>query len=269
MKLSISNLAFPGVDIFELAPRLVETGITGIEIAPTSLWPNAPELRAEARDFASRVSDFGLEVSGIQSLLYGHPEYQLFDRASWPNLRLHLRAMLSVAKDLGASVAVFGSPKNRVRGDMDLSDAHAVAAEFLHSITPDLENTQVILTLEPNAPDYGADYLVHYQDVIDLVALVNSSHVQPQIDTGSLIMVGDNPAQGVLDYLPAHVHVSAPGLAPPPAGIEHSEVATALRNSKYAGWVTLEMLQHGNNPVMTAIDCCRWMAGTYGNSYVE
>ena len=266
MKLSVTNLAFPRGDVLKFAPQLVQSGITAVEIAPTMLWPNAPNVNSEVREFASRAQDLGLQVSAIQSLLYGHTEFQLFDRTSWPSFRNHIRGMLRVAKELGAQVAVFGSPKNRIRGNIPESDAHVIAADFFHSIIPYLEEMGIVLTLEPNAPAYGADYLVYYRDVIELVELVDSSYIQPQLDTGCLDMVNDDSVRGIFQRSPAHVHVSAAGLAAPPAGVDHLAISNALHQSGYVGWVTLEMLQQAADSAMTTLSCCRWLASVYGET---
>ncbi len=265
MKISVSNLAFPRGDVLASSSALVEIGISGIEIAPTLLWPEAPKMDSDISAYYLRIRDSGLEVSGIQSLLYGYPEYQLLNPETWRDLRNHLRGMLHLGAALGASVAVFGSPKNRIRGELPLQQANHIAAEFFSSLLPDLESTQIILTLEPNAPAYGCDYLIRYRDVVEVSALVNSPFVQPQIDTGCLSMVHDEPASAVHIRQPGHVHVSAAHLLPPNHDVAFDNLAVALRSAGYERWVTLEMLQFGDDPTTRAIECCRWISNVFGN----
>ncbi len=110
MKLSISNLAFPGVPIEIIGPKLRAAGISGVEIAPTAVWSDVASIpRSALETHAAHWAHHGIKVSGIQSLLYGHPELQLFDQQSWPALAIHLESMLEIAAGLGAPVAVFGS----------------------------------------------------------------------------------------------------------------------------------------------------------------
>ena len=51
-----------------------------------------------------RLQDNGLQVSGLQSLLYGKPDLQLLDRSTWPALLDHLRQVIGVAGALGAAL---------------------------------------------------------------------------------------------------------------------------------------------------------------------
>lgn len=261
---SISNLAWPNVQVASVAPRLRRVGLEGVEIAPTAVWPDAPNVEPEvARRFAEQWRDNGIAVSGIQSLLFGHPEYQLFDRSTWPDLRRHLVDMVRLAELLDSHVAVFGSPKNRVRGEIPVSDAHHIAAEFFTGLLPVLNDCDVVLTLEPNAPAYGADYLTHYSDVVELADLIGSPSVQPQVDTGCLQMVADDPVLAVARRMPAHVHVSVPALGPPPGTIDHKNLSEALLSGRYQGWVVLEMLPDEPSPLEAAIRHAQWLTGTY------
>lgn len=264
MRLSISNLAWPKAPVDEVAPRMKEAGMDGVELAPTAIWPHTPHVPSmEVREYAQRWHDHGLAVSGIQSLLYGHPEFQVFDRDTWPAMHEHLASMIQLAHDLDTHIAVFGSPKNRIRGEISNTEANAMCGEFLSELLPALANCNVILTLEPNAPAYGADYLTHYADTVALSKLIGSPWIQPQVDSGCLHMVHDDPAQAVRTHIPVHVHISTPNLLPPPGPVDHDALREALLSSGYDGWVVLEMLQATANPVETAIESAQWLVDTY------
>lgn len=244
MKTSVSNIAWGGSRDPEIVRLLRDLGVDGVELAPTLVWPSAPQAsRAEVQAEALAWRAAGLQIAAIQSLLFGHPELQLFDARTSHDLLRHLSAMIELAGALGATVAVFGSPKNRVRGLLSLPDAHERAAEFFVSLLPVLEREGVILALEPNAPQYGADYLVEYADCVSLAEIVDSPWVAPQIDTGCLTMVGADIIGDIGLRVPAHFHMSAPELAAPPAGVDHAAIAQKLRATGYPGWVTLEMRQ--------------------------
>lgn len=264
MRLSASNLAWGAHDFGELVAALKNHGLEGVEIAPTALWPESPDAPdAEVAALRSSLDDAGLQVSGLQSLLYGQPDLQLFDRTTWPRLTEHLRRMVALAARLDASCAVFGSPRNRLRGGLSAEQADQLAAAFFQTLEPDLAASRVVLTLEPNAPAYGADYLTHYEDVVRLSDLVGSDWVRPQIDTGCLAMVDDDAAIAALSRTPGHVHASAPNLLPPPGGVDHDRVAAALHDTGYEGWVVLEMLPSGDDPRSAAINAIDWLRETY------
>ena len=266
IRLSISNLAWPRTPVDDVAPQLKDAGMDGVELAPTAIWPRAPHVPSqEVREYAERWRDQGLAVSGIQSLLYGHPEFQVFDRDTWPAMREHLTLMIRLARDLDTHIAVFGSPKNRVRGELGDPEANEMCAEFLANLVPVLADCEVVLTLEPNAPAYGADYLTRYADSVALSDLIATPWIQPQVDTGCLIMVDDEPAQAVRTRIPAHVHISTPNLEPPPGTVDHIALREALGNSHYGGWVVLEMLQALPDPLEFAARSAQWLTDTYGS----
>lgn len=264
MNLSVSNLAWGDVPLPHIAPLLRAAGVEGVEIAPTAVWPEAPDVDdAAIRRLQQSIDESGLAVSGVQSLLYGHPELQLLDSATWPALHEHLRRVLGLAGSLGADVAVFGSPRNRTRGRMSVAEADGVAAEFLTGLLPVLEANGVVLTLEPNAPAYGADYLTGYRDAVRLADLIGSQWVQPQIDTGCLAMVGEDPAEMAQVRTPGHVHVSAPQLKMPPGELDHRRLVRQLREAGYTGWVVLEMLQVAPDVQGAAVRAAEWLVSTY------
>jgi len=265
MKLSISNLAWASAPLKQIAVPLRQAGIRGVEIAPTMVWPDAPFVESMVIvEFGQAWRDYGLEISGIQSLMFGHPEYNLFSQETWPQMLNHMRAMIRVARGLGCGIAVFGSPKNRIRGSLPLELAHEIAATFMNKLIPELTDNEVILTLEPNAPVYGADYLTHYADILYLTDLIASQWVQPQIDTGCLSMVHENSADAARIRTPAHVHISAPHLAPPPIVSDHESLKDELTSASYAGWIVLEMLSTPTQPVESAVSAARWLKSMYG-----
>lgn len=264
-RLSISNLAWSDTPVESIAPLLREAGMDGVELAPTAVWADAPKVPAKlVRAYADRWRDEGLAVSGIQSLLYGHPELRLFDRACWPSLREHLTRAVELAHELDAHIAVFGSPRNRIRGHIGHEQADAMCEEFFEGLIPALEGSDVVLTLEPNAPAYGADYLTHYGDVVAMSDAIATPWIQPQVDTGCLVMVGEDPAAAITTRTPTHVHVSAPSLLPPPGPVDHEAVRDALEVAGYEGWVVLEMLRTASEQQESAIGAARWLHATYG-----
>jgi len=262
MKTSVSNLAWGAGFSPAIARELAAAGIDGVELAPTAIWPNIDQVSAaEVTAEAERWRDAGLPVVAIQSLLFGCPDVNLFDRASWGSLRARLSGMAEVAHGLGAGVAVFGSPKNRIRGSLSLADANEVAREFFASLTPVFAESGVVLTLEPNAPVYGADYLTDYPDCVVLADMVGSGNVGVQIDTGCLYLVDSDPVAALNLREPDHVHISAPQLDPLPGPVDHAAFSTALVESGYDGWITMEMKRTDEDVLLS---CIEWLSATYG-----
>lgn len=73
MKLSISNIAWDAVNDEAMYNFIKEAGFSGLELAPTRIFPEWPYERiAEARAFAEKMcQDYGLAIPSIQSIWYG------------------------------------------------------------------------------------------------------------------------------------------------------------------------------------------------------
>ena len=243
MKTSISNLAWKHQSTTELLPKLKSIGIQGVEIAPTAIWPNFGDLEvSNVSEFSKVITDEGLSVSGIQSLSFGRPELQVFDTSTWPAFREHLKKMFEVGTKLNASVAVFGSPKNRLKGELSEFETSRLAVDFFGSLLPDLIENNIKLTLEPNATAYGADFLTNYEQVIGLSQEIGSPWIIPQIDTGCMWMSKDDVEESFSSHQPGHIHLSLPNLEVFPAEIDFRPFLNQVKHSDYSNWLVIEML---------------------------
>ena len=152
--------------------------------------------------------------------------------------------MAALAHRLGASVAVFGAPRNRVRGALDLADAEALAAERLRALGDIARPAGLTIGLEPVPAQYGADFMLRAADVRRVVALCGHAAVATHLDCACAMLGGDAIGAEVASSSPglAHYHVAEPELGPFDApACAHAEAAAALAASAYAGWAVVEM----------------------------
>lgn len=265
MRLSLSNLSWGGPIDGERCDWVIDAGLDAIEVAPTAFtggrWPEEQEVRTAV----AAISDAGLRVSGLQSLLFGCDDCHLFAPETWPRMLNRLRRCVDLGQILGADVLVFGSPKNRRRGHLPSQEAALMAADFFGQLVPDLEAARLTLTLEPNPPQYGADFMTHYADVLTVVDAIGSANVQPQIDTGCLTLAGDDPFEAARLRTPTHVHVSAPGLGELSAQTTDCGPLSELLNEQgYVGWMTLEMLRTSVGADEVLSRSVAWAVATLG-----
>ena len=254
MKTSISNLAWAHKNTTELIPKLKAVGLQGIEIAPTLIWPNFGDIRfSEVSEFANMIKDEGISVSGIQSLNFGRPELQVFDNSTWPTFREHLRKVFEVGQHLNASIAVFGSPKNRVKGDLEELEANRMAVDFFASLIPSLIENNIRLTLEPNAMAYGADFLTNYKQVVRLSEEIGSPWIIPQIDTGCMWMSEDDVEESFSFHQPGHIHLSLPNLGIFPGDLDFKPLLQQIIRSDYSSWVVIEMLNESSDQIQNVL----------------
>jgi D-psicose/D-tagatose/L-ribulose 3-epimerase len=260
VKTSISNLAWQKEDLVSMIPVIQKHSVEGIEIAPTAIWPRLEELSLkEVGKLKNYLDKENILVSGIQSLCFGHPELQVFDRTTWPKFYEHLRRVFTIGEALGAQFAVFGSPRNRIKGEINNLEANKIATGFFENLIPILKEKNIRLTLEPNAREYGADFLTNYTEVKEMNSLLNSTWVVPQIDTGCMWLAGDNLNQSFSDLTPAHIHLSVPHLGLVPGNYEFEDFLRLILASRYQGWIVVEMLSHSASVIDDVDETLYWL----------
>lgn len=248
MKLAISNIAWPAEREAEVAELLQRVGVTGVEIAPTKVWPAPLEATAEE---ITRYRQFweqrGIRLVAAQALLFGKPELTLFEAAEIRAQTLdYLAAIARLCGALGIDALVFGSPKNRRVGSLPRERAWESAVGFFRKLGEVAASAGTTVVMEANPPEYGTDFITRAAEAIELVRAVNHSGFRLHLDTACMTLAGDPVAETIATAggILAHFHVSEPFLAPVLGSkIPHAEYAGALRRQGYAGWISIEMRQ--------------------------
>lgn len=260
VKLAVSTIAWWAADEDRVLDLLVAAGIAGIEVAPTTLWPDPITVdERTVRRWADRVRARGLEVVALQSLLYGHPEFQLFGVAA---LRLamleHLGRIIQLGGWLGAGPLVFGSPRNRIAGALDRAACERIAVPFFRAAAERARQAGTTLCIEPNPSAYGCDWIRTLAEGVALVSAVDHPGFGLHVDAAAMTL-SNEPSSTLATLppgMPAHFHASEAHLAPLGSAPEgspsapHPDLAAALRKRGYEGWVSLEMRRpEGPDPV--------------------
>jgi sugar phosphate isomerase/epimerase len=248
MKIAISNIAWPIEADAAIADMLGEQCVTGIEVAPTKIWPNPLEATDTAIDDYRRWWESrGISIVAAQALLFGRPELTLFENASTRERTFtYLSGIVRVCARLGAKALVFGSPKNRRISNRTLSDVLPEAVEFFRRLGEVATVHETCIVLEANPSEYGADFITDAGQAAELVTMVSHPGFRLHLDTACMSLAGDDPDDVIPGTAPllAHFHVSEPHLAPiGTGGIDHARFAAQLREIDYRGWVSIEMRQ--------------------------
>ena len=241
----MSNLAWTPGETAEAMQLLAALGIAGVEVAPTRIAPWDRLGRAELAAFRRMAAEAGLLVSSLQAIFYGRPELQLLgDAAAFHAMAEHMRVVVAVGAGLGAAVAVFGAPRNRLRGTLTEANAEARAAERLRVLGDIAAEAGLVIAVEPAPAAYGADFLLTAAAVRRLVAACAHGAVRAHLDTACAALAGDRIEEEIAatkDGL-AHFHVAEPELGPFDDPMpNHAAAAGALRAARYGGWAVVEM----------------------------
>jgi sugar phosphate isomerase/epimerase len=269
MKLAVSNIAWPVEFDSAAFEFLARNGISGVEVAPTRVWPHWQGIGSRAVGDLRRLMDSaGLVVSSLQAILFQKPEIRLFgseqDRRA---MREHLRFCADLAASLGAGCLVFGAPKNRDRGPLNAEDAFTIAAEFFAKVGEDYASRAVCLGFEANPSEYGCNFVTESRTAARLVRAVASEGFRLHLDTACLHLAGESVTQAIEDNsdILRHFHVSEPHLGSFETPVsEHVNAAVALKNTHFDGWAAIEM-RPVDPPLPAMKQAANYVRGVYGD----
>lgn len=267
MKLAVSNIAWTD-DIHVAALAVLSRyGAKGIEVAPTRLWPGWEHMSViDAGRIRTAYAEAGFQIPAMQSLLFGLPQLNVFgDEPTRSGLLLHLARLFPVAKALGVRALVFGSPRNRDRSGLTDAQANSQAVAFFRRVAQLASSEGVVLCLEPNPPQYGANFVTGWTEALSLVEAVDAPGFGLHLDTACIAMNGDSPAEAIRTCRDAicHVHISEPQLADfSDSQVDHRSAAQALADIGYEGWVSIEM-RCGAHAVRTLDEALSFVKSTY------
>ena len=261
MKLAMSAIAWEPPDDEAAARILREHGFTGVELAPTKIFPR-PDAATEAEVAACRRAweARGLRVVALQALLFGRPDLTVFGESRSRTLD-YLGGIARLGGRLGAGALVFGSPRNRARGLLPAADAWRSAVEFFRALGSAAAEAGTCVCIEPNPPRYGADFITTSEEALRLVEEVASPGFGLHLDAACALLAGEDfPARlRASAHVLRHVHLSEPDLAPVRAGgtVDLHAIGAALRDADYRGWVSVEMKPAGLDAVRAAAAAIR------------
>ena len=259
MRLAISNIAWDVAEDEALVALLQCYRIDAIDIAPGKYFPNLwKTTEVEILRVRQWWGDRGLEITGMQALLFGTSGLNLFgSQESQVALLRYLKLVCRIGAILGAPRIVFGSPKSRDRFGLSDDEAMAIAKSFFRRLGDFAASHGVMMCLEPNPTRYGANFMTNSSETWKVVRHIAHPAIRMQFDAGSLTINGEDPAT-VLKMsagLIGHVHISEPNLVPLGDGnTDHSAMHQALLQNLPNHLVTVEMVATQEEPHLVSIE---------------
>lgn len=266
MKLAMSNIGWAPQDARAAYDRMRAHGFTGLEIAPGLTFPGEADAFAPSEDavahFRADLSEFGLSVVSMQSLLFGVSGAQLFGSAEeLARLEAGLDRAVVLAGRLGIPNLVFGSPGNRAYPQgMAEADAVAHAVDVFCRLGDRALAAGTRIAVEPNPAAYGTNFLTTVAAAADFVVAVDHPAISLNYDMGALFMNEEEGEAAALYARAAgkvsHVHISEPQLAPAPASADRlAAIAAGLLAQGYDRWFSIEMRCPAENALAVIGGC--------------
>ena len=261
-KYAMCNEMYEGWDLERQFGYIAECGYAGVELAPFTLTPAgqaadvrqiSPKRRQEICALAKR---HGLAIVGLHWLLAKTEGLHLTlpDPAVRQKTVEYGKALIDLCADLGGSVLVWGSPKQRnMEIGVTRTDAYQYAADALQELAPKLIENNVTIALEPLAPN-ETNFLTNALETVELIERVQSPNVQLHLDCKAMWGGEMNPdgsrrpmAEVIRQFAKytVHFHANDPNLQGPGMGeLDFNPIFEALYEINYKGWISVETFDY-------------------------
>jgi sugar phosphate isomerase/epimerase len=214
--LSVSSIAWDASQDQEVAELLVSRDIRRVDLAPSKYEPwDSERLVTTMSSKRAFWEDHGIEIVGFQSLLFGLPQLNIFQKEDHAALNRHFERVFDAASAAGARKLVFGSPQNRRRGGLDFDQAEVLAIEFFFRLALKIGDRDIQLLIEPNPESYGCDFITSTESAFNLVQEINHPKVLVNLDLGTCMVNDEDPIDLLKtgkEYV-GYVHLSTENLA--------------------------------------------------------
>jgi sugar phosphate isomerase/epimerase len=261
MKFAICNELYERWDFDKTCAHIARTGYDGVEIAPFTLADDAREItparRAEVRASAKR---HGIEIVGLHWLLVKPAGLHLNgpDAGLRQKTESYMEALIDLCADLGGSVMVFGSPKQRaVTGNDAWLDVWQRSVEIFSRLAEKAKPKNVTIAFEPLAARDGCNFINTMAEGTLLVEAVNSPAFKLHLDVKAMHAGDCRPVADTIRLEGGkhlkHFHANDPNLRGPGMGeMAFEPIAHALKDVKYNGYVSVEVFDFTPGAEQTA-----------------
>jgi sugar phosphate isomerase/epimerase len=267
IRLGICNELFEDWDFADACRAVKSIGYDGLEIAPFTLAPRITDVSpARRKELKAMVEDSGLRTIGLHWLLAKTEGFYLTtpDQAVRNRTADYLVALAEATRDLGGTLMVLGSPKQRdLLPGVSYDQAAGYAAEVFDRIMPSVAACGVDLCLEPLAPS-ETDFLNTCDQAEALIARVAHPALKLHMDVkAQSAEVGRTVPELIARHAAksGHFHAQDVNLKGPGMGdVDFGPILKALVASGYDRWVSVEVFDYSAGAEETAarsFDCLR------------
>ena len=241
MKLSVSNIGWREERDREVLAWMREYGYSGLEIAPTRIFPEDPYNKlTEAKRWAEKIKDdYGFTIPSMQSIWFGRKENIFGAEEERRVLIAYTQKAIDFAERIGCKNLVFGCPRNR---NLPVGVDAGTAVVFFRELGDYAAAHHTVIGMEANPPMYNTNYINDTASAFRLIEGVDSKGFQLNLDLGTVIHNGEHirELEGRISLI-NHVHISEPGLKPIKKRWLHQELKAILEAENYQGFVSIEM----------------------------
>ncbi len=267
IRLGICNELFEGWEFGQVCQTVKSLGYEGLEIAPFTLAQRITDLTQERRrELRTMLDWFGLETIGLHWLLAKTEGFYLTSPDAGVRRKTgdYLVALAEATRDLGGSLMVFGSPKQRdLLPGVSYDQAVGYSLEVFHRVMPAIAAFGVDLCLEPLAPT-ETNFLNTCAQAMAVVEQVSHPRFKLHMDVKAQSSETDSTVPDLIRRYAqqaGHFHAQDVNLRGPGMGdVDYGPIMKALVDSGYDRWVSVEVFDFSPGAEKTArqsIACLR------------
>jgi sugar phosphate isomerase/epimerase len=265
MRYAICNETFEGWDHGQVCRTVADLGYGGLEVAPYTLAPRVTDVTADRRRTLRRqAEDAGVQIIGLHWLLAKTEGFMVTspDQGERQRTADYLGELARCCRDLGGDLMVFGSPQQRrVPAGKTRAEAADFALDTFRRALPAIGDRGVTVCLEPLAPA-ETDFLTTCAETVELLDRIGHANFRLHLDVKAM----SSEPTPVPDLIrrhasrTGHFHANDANRRGPGFGdIDFTPIFRALKDSGYAGWVSVEVFDYTPDPVTIARESIRYM----------
>ncbi len=265
MRYAICNETFEGWDHRRVCEFVAGLGYQGLEIAPFTLAGRIADVTPERRrELRRQAEDCGLTLLGLHWLLARTEGLQLTspDAGVRQATADYLGELARCCADLGGDILVFGSPaQRRIPAGAAKPQAADYAVDTFRRARGAIADVGVRLCLEPLAPP-EADFINSCAEAGEILDRIDDPHFVLHLDVKAMSAEQTPVCDLIRRYAgrTGHFHANDPNLRGPGFGaVDFTPIFQALRESGYAGWVSVEVFDYSPDPETIARESLRYM----------
>src|SRR3954454_3572623 len=267
IRLGICNELFEGWEFADVCRTVKALGYDGLEIAPFTLAPLITDVSpARRRELRAMVEDAGLATIGLHWLLAKTEGFYLTtpDDAVRRSTADYLVALAEATRDLGGTLMVLGSPKQRdLLPGISYDQAADLAVDVFLKAMPKIGSLGVDLCLEPLAPN-DTDFLNTCEQANTLIDRVGHPNFKLHMNVKAQSSETASTVPELIAehaMMAGHFHAQDTNLRGPGMGdVPFGPIMNALVASGYDRWVSVEVFDYSPGALETAeqsIACLR------------
>lgn len=271
MRFALCNEVIGDMPFGEQCRFAAALGYDGLEVAPFTLGDEPHALPAAAvRTARAAARDAGIAVTGLHWLMVKPDGLSITSGdADVREATVEVgRGLVRLCAELGGSVLVHGSPKQRRLPDdpAGAEAARARARAYFDAMAAASEAAGVTYCIEPLGPS-ETNFLNTVDETAALVREIGSPALKTMIDTKAALQAEALPVPDLLDrWLPtgaiAHIQLNdADGAAPGQGATGFSPILAALARNGYRGVIAVEPFRYAPSGAAVAARAIGYLKG--------